>query len=280
MADDGTAHYARLRLLARIGQNPSAILLLAQLVALLAYPFFEGTHAGAAMFGVFGVAVLLRRTRDVREQIARTAIELLLRHDRVARLDVGRADQLRFAALALEDRAAGVRRQHEGSERALATVDLLPDDVAARRLNAGAAEAAGLHPESRRRFEPIVSPRGWTVIVDYAHTPDALRKTLEALREAFPRASGGRILTVFGCGGNRDRSKRPEMGRIAAGHGDVTIITSDNPRDEDPDAIIDEIAAGIGPGRVESTLRRRGACVHHIVLIEFMYSAHGSNPSW
>jgi UDP-N-acetylmuramoyl-L-alanyl-D-glutamate--2,6-diaminopimelate ligase len=112
---------------------------------------------------------------------------------------------------------------------------------------AAAADVAAFRPV-RGRFEPIVSPRGWTVIVDYAHTPDALRKTLEALREAFPRASGGRILTVFGCGGNRDRSKRPEMGRIAAGHGDVTIITSDNPRDEEPEAIIDEIAAGIGPG--------------------------------
>jgi UDP-N-acetylmuramoyl-L-alanyl-D-glutamate--2,6-diaminopimelate ligase len=100
----------------------------------------------------------------------------------------------------------------------------------------------------RGRFEPIAAPGGWTVIVDYAHTPDALEKTLTAIREAFPEGARGRIITVFGCGGNRDRKKRPEMGRIAASLSDVTIVTSDNPRDEAPEMIIDEIAAGIGPG--------------------------------
>lgn len=89
------------------------------------------------------------------------------------------------------------------------------------------------------------------VIVDYAHTPDALEKILLALRETIsdtasrftPHAS--RLICVFGCGGERDRGKRPLMGAIAAGHADHVIITSDNPRNEDPDAIIAEIAQGV-----------------------------------
>jgi UDP-N-acetylmuramoyl-L-alanyl-D-glutamate--2,6-diaminopimelate ligase len=100
----------------------------------------------------------------------------------------------------------------------------------------------------RGRFEPIASPAGWTAIIDYAHTPDALEKTLAAVKAAFPDGTRGRIVTVFGCGGNRDRKKRPEMGRIAATQSDVTIVTSDNPRNEDPEAIIDEIVAGTGAG--------------------------------
>jgi UDP-N-acetylmuramoyl-L-alanyl-D-glutamate--2,6-diaminopimelate ligase len=115
-------------------------------------------------------------------------------------------------------------------------------------FDAVAADIATFRPV-RGRFEPISAPGGWTVIVDYAHTPDALEKTLTAIREAFPEGAGSRIITVFGCGGNRDRKKRPEMGRIAASLSDVTIVTSDNPRDEKPEAIIDEIVAGIGPGR-------------------------------
>ena len=96
----------------------------------------------------------------------------------------------------------------------------------------------------RGRFEPVVSPRGWTAIVDYAHTPDALEKALAAVRDVFHSTDGGRIITVFGCGGNRDRSKRPQMARIATGNSDITIVTSDTPRREEPDRIIDEVMAG------------------------------------
>jgi UDP-N-acetylmuramoyl-L-alanyl-D-glutamate--2,6-diaminopimelate ligase/murE/murF fusion protein len=83
-------------------------------------------------------------------------------------------------------------------------------------------------------------------IVDYAHTPDALQKTLETLVQIKPGNS--RLLVVFGCGGNRDRLKRPEMGRIASEYADIVIITSDNPRDEDPEKILDEIEQGM-PGK-------------------------------
>ena len=100
----------------------------------------------------------------------------------------------------------------------------------------------------RGRFEQVVAPQGWTAIVDYAHTPDALENVLKTIHGV--KAPGpGRVITVFGCGGNRDAGKRPIMGRIASSMSDLTIVTSDNPRGEDPDAIIAQIVAGVTPGR-------------------------------
>src|SRR5579884_474615 len=100
------------------------------------------------------------------------------------------------------------------------------------------------------RFESIEEGQPFAVIVDYAHTPDALANVLRTARELV--ADGGRLLCVFGCGGDRDRDKRPQMGRIASSLADVAIVTSDNPRSEDPLAIIDEIRAGTdGDAEVE-----------------------------
>ncbi len=91
------------------------------------------------------------------------------------------------------------------------------------------------------RIEQIRNPRGFHIFVDYAHTPEGLDRVLSAL----VGLSSGRLITVFGCGGNRDRAKRPEMGRVAALRSDVVVVTSDNPRTEDPDAIISDILPGL-----------------------------------
>ena len=91
------------------------------------------------------------------------------------------------------------------------------------------------------RFEPVDEGQPFAVLVDYAHTPDSLDNVLRAAR----RLTEGQADRVFGCGGDRDREKRPLMGEIAARLADVCVVTSDNPRSEDPEAIIDEILAGI-----------------------------------
>ena len=95
------------------------------------------------------------------------------------------------------------------------------------------------------RFELVESNRPFTVVVDYAHTPDGLAQALAAARELV--VGPGRLRVIFGCGGDRDPTKRPLMGRAAATLADQVVVTSDNPRSEDPEAIIAEVLAGVPP---------------------------------
>jgi UDP-N-acetylmuramoyl-L-alanyl-D-glutamate--2,6-diaminopimelate ligase len=101
------------------------------------------------------------------------------------------------------------------------------------------------------------------VLVDYAHTPDSLDNVLRAARELTP----GRVVCIFGCGGDRDRGKRPQMGEIATRLADSVVVTSDNPRSEDPEAIIAEILAGAGAG-AEAITDRRAAIAWGIELAQ------------
>ncbi len=116
--------------------------------------------------------------------------------------------------------------------------------IGAEAIESGIADMKG----APGRFEPVDRGQSFQVLVDYAHTPDALGHALEAARGL----TSGRLICVFGCGGDRDRIKRPLMGEIAAALSDLVIVTSDNPRSEDPEAIIAQIMDGItGEGRAE-----------------------------
>jgi UDP-N-acetylmuramoyl-L-alanyl-D-glutamate--2,6-diaminopimelate ligase len=115
------------------------------------------------------------------------------------------------------------------------------------------------------RFQALDEGQPFTVLVDYAHTPDSLENVLRAARAL----SEGRLLSVFGCGGDRDRGKRPQMGRISAQLADVTIVTSDNPRSEQPEEIVGEIVAGVpaqASGRIEAIVDRRAAIARALAL--------------
>jgi len=149
-------------------------------------------------------------------------------------------DSVRFCAVALGE----IERVSLGIPGRFTVCNALDVMTAARVLGiplrdcaASLATAKGV----RGRMEPVPTDGDYTILIDYAHTPDALENVLRAVRET----SRGRVVAVFGCGGDRDRTKRPIMGRIGTELSDFAIITSDNPRTEDPEEIIREILAGV-----------------------------------
>jgi len=111
------------------------------------------------------------------------------------------------------------------------------------------------------RLERIDSDAPFSIFIDFAHTPDALRRTIETLRET----SKGRILVLFGCGGDRDRGKRPLMGEAVTSLADHAVLTSDNPRSENPARIIDDVRPGLKDGAEVKIIEDRKEAVAHII---------------
>jgi UDP-N-acetylmuramoyl-L-alanyl-D-glutamate--2,6-diaminopimelate ligase len=175
------------------------------------------------------------------------------------------------SAAALEVTASGIRFSSDGLEvrsrlRGRFNAENLLGVIAAARaldiddasISDGIAAVGGVPG----RLEPVDEGQPFTVLVDYAHTPDSLANVLRSAREV----ATNRLVCVFGCGGDRDRGKRPVMGRLARELADVAIVTSDNPRSEDPIVIIDEIVAGAADLAVEPD--RRAAIAQAIELAE------------
>ena len=127
-----------------------------------------------------------------------------------------------------------------------------------------AADALKTAKGVKGRVEVVPTPgKDYTVLIDYAHTPDGLENVLSSVR-GFCK---GRLIAVFGCGGDRDPIKRPIMGRIGAGIADIAIITSDNPRTEEPAAIIRDIVAGISEEKNYEVVENRVQAIHHAMDI-------------
>ncbi len=139
--------------------------------------------------------------------------------------------------------------------------------AAASSLGVGLREAIlslAKSPQVPGRLEAVPAKRQFQVFVDYAHTPDALLNVLKTLRELSPR----KLIVIFGCGGDRDRQKRPLMAAVADQHADFSIVTSDNPRKEDPDAIIAEVEQGFRSERYEKITDRAQAIARAIGLAQ------------
>ena len=175
-----------------------------------------------------------------------------------AEADYG-ADEVSFDAGGAEFTVNGELRVQTGLPGHFNVANALGAFAAARALGVDAGTAAAGLARSPRvpgRFEPIDEGQGFAVLVDYAHTPDSLENVLRAAR----RLTAGRLISVFGAGGDRDRDKRPKMGRAGAELSDLAVVTSDNPRSEDPAAIVAEVVAGTGDGgEVEIEVDRREA---------------------
>jgi UDP-N-acetylmuramoyl-L-alanyl-D-glutamate--2,6-diaminopimelate ligase len=186
---------------------------------------------------------------NVTNEWGRTLAEELRRLDQASVLTFGTVPDAELSSHPALERSRLAGSFNVENVLAAAAVSRLigvPDDAVVE----GVAEVPGVPG----RFESIDEGQPFTVIVDYSHKPGALEAVLRTAREL----TEGRLICVFGAGGDRDRGKRPMMGRVASELADVTIVTSDNPRSEDPQAIIDEILTGV-VGSVEAEVERRPA---------------------
>lgn len=192
--------------------------------------------------------------------------EFMVRDFRGKLLRYGFSADADFRAVGLANRPAGLEFELQGPEgwrgritspllgrvNALNLMAALATGCALGLDPAAAMAAAGSLPRVRGRFERIYAGQPFTVVVDYAHTPDAISNVLALAREL----ATGRVGIAFGCGGDRDRGKRPLMGRAAAVGADWVLLTSDNPRSEEPEAILREIAAGAPAAECEPDRHR------------------------
>lgn len=183
----------------------------------------------------------------------------LLRGSKSETLSYGRTPAADVAATAFETGFEGVRFTAETPAGKISVVSRLHGAFNVGNILAAIAAALTLGvsreqierglretPAVPGRFEPVDEGQPFLVIVDYAHTPDALRRAVESARAILSRrGASGRVLTLFGCGGDRDRAKRPAMGRAAGKLSDWVLLTSDNPRTESPAQIISDAQAGL-----------------------------------
>ncbi|HVT13435.1 MAG TPA: UDP-N-acetylmuramoyl-L-alanyl-D-glutamate--2,6-diaminopimelate ligase [Fimbriimonadaceae bacterium] len=189
-----------------------------------------------------------------------TPLEVTVDHIRMEIGSLGQADGTFTAPLGGSYNVENLLSASAGLLALRESTDIFPRSQTVLSLIASLAEQVRPVPG---RFEAVRNDAGIGILVDYAHTPDAVEKLLDAVRPL----TKGRIITVFGCGGDRDRTKRPKMAKAASERSDVTVITSDNPRTEDPVAIVEEVAAGIDgivdwshvPGRAAEDTHGRAA---------------------
>lgn len=187
---------------------------------------------------------------------------VMLQNTKAARYTYALHNAADFKAKILESDFAGTLVQLNGLDIWVGLVgefnvyNLLAVYGAAFLLTDGDAELAvrmSSLPRVNGRFEAISGPNRITAIVDYAHTPDALENVMQTINAI--RKHNAKLITVVGCGGNRDAAKRPEMAKLAARMSDKIILTSDNPRDEDPETILDEMMVGVEGQHYKKVLR-------------------------
>jgi len=207
---------------------------------------------------------------NIGDPYGRRLAEELQGHDRLVTFGFADDAELRPESLDLGPRGARFTADGLGLETRLRgrfNVENVLGAVAAARLLGIEDEAIARGVRELRgvpgRFEAVDEGQPFAVLVDYAHTPDSLENVLRTARDL----AQNRLICVFGCGGDRDRGKRPLMGRIASELADLAIVTSDNPRSEEPDAIIGEIVAGAA-GDVEVEPERREAIARAIDAAE------------
>ncbi len=171
------------------------------------------------------------------------------------------ADHISFTAVSKTERAP-VRVNIPGGFMVYNTLGVLG---AAQALGISLAESAAVlsaTPHVKGRVEPVPTDGDYTILIDYAHTPDALENVLRTVK----RFAKGRTVALFGCGGDRDRTKRPQMGKIAADNADFVIVTSDNPRTEEPAAIIADILPGLeGSATSYVAVENRIEAIHYAI---------------